>query len=265
MSEHTYTENGCAAQSNNSCLQRALLIILIIFFLSASAVSILFVTGIIQLRQGIQRLSEATNPISDFARNLFVEATPVILPSPVTILRSVQDEARLLTLTADFQTNVIAERRNEVLWGLLGEQLIFEAHGTVAAGIDLTQLQEEDILVVSPDTVWIRLPRAIIFEDLPILDTQKSRVLDRDTGLFTRADPNLETQVRRDAEKALLEAAQASNLLQKAEQNAQIELRRILAGLGFVQVVFYEDTFPPVTPYAQQVPKGFTIVTTPEP
>lgn len=264
MSEQTDDKNGRTAQGNSSCLQRALLITLIIFFLAASAVSILLVTGIIQLRQGIQRLGEATNPIGDFTRNLFVEATPVILPSPVTILRSVQDEARLLTLTADFQTNVVAERRNDILWGLLGEQLIFEAHGTVAAGIDLTQLQEEDILVVSPDTVWIRLPDAIIFDDLPILDTQKSRVLDRDTGLFTRADPNLETQVRREAEKALLEAAQASNLLQRAEQNAQAELRKILASLGFTQVVFYKGAFPAVTPYSQQIPKGYTI-TTPEP
>jgi hypothetical protein len=177
----------------------------------------------------------------------------------------VQDEARLLTVTADYQKNLVAEERSDIFWGLLGEQLIFEAHGTVAAGIDLAQLTEADIIVVNPNTVWVRLPPATIFDDLPILDTQNSRILDRDTGLFARANPNLETQVRQQAELEILLVAQEDTaLLERANANAQREIAQIISSMGFSEIVFYEEAFPPVTPYAQQAPKGY-IITTPEP
>ncbi len=264
MSEQNDTQTNPPAPKGGSCLQRALYVFMIVFAAAATIALIVFIIGAIRVNQGVQRLSEATNPVGEFVRELVVPVTPEIVPSPVTVLQNIQDEARLLTLTADYQKNLVGERRNDVLWGLLGEQLIFEAHGTVAAGIDLADLTEDDIIVVDPDTVWVKLPEAVIFADLPILDTQKSRILDRDTGLLTRADPELETQVRRQAEQELLLAAQEDNLLERANANAQEQIRKIIESLGFSQVEFYADEFPPVTPYAQEAPKGYTI-TTPEP
>lgn len=264
MSEQPMLETSPPAKQDSSCLQRALLISLAIFLLTGAAAAIIFVMGVFQVRQGMQRLGQTTGSVGEYVRQLVVPVTPVVLASPITVLRNIQDEARLLTLTADFQKNIIADSKNEILWGLMGEKLIFEAHGTVAAGIDLTQLSEGDIIVVAPDTIWVRLPKAEIFTDLPILDSQKSRVLHRDTGLLTRADPNLETLVRQQAEIELLEVAQNSDLLIRANLNAQLELRKIIGNLGFSQIIFFADEFPPVTPYAQEAPKGF-IITTPEP
>lgn len=65
------------------------------------------------------------------------------------------------------------------------------------------------------------------------------------TGLFTRADSQLETEVRRVAEQEILEVAQGSNLLQQAEENAEKEIRRLLEGLGFVNIEFMDETPPP--------------------
>lgn len=265
MSQQPDIQTNPPTQTGGSCLQRTLYVSLILFAIAAIVALGIFIIGAIRVNQGVQRLSETTNPIGEFVSDLWVPVTPEIIVSPVTILQNVQDEARLLTVTGDYQKNLIAEERNDIFWGLLGEQLIFEAHGTVAAGIDLTQLTETDVIVVDPDTVWVRLPQATIFDDLPILDTQKSRILDRDTGFLTRANPDLETQVRQQAEiEILLVAQEDTALLARANTNAQEELAKIIKSMGFSNVVFYEDEFPPVTPYAQQAPKGY-IITTPEP
>lgn len=265
MDEQINPKTSLSAKPGSSCLQRALYLFMIIFAIAATAAIIIFIVGALEVRRGVQRFGSATDPVSEFVRDLIVPVTPEIIPSPITVLLNVRDEARLLTITADYQKNLIGQRRNESLWGLLGEKLIFEAHGTVAAGIDISQLTEADIIVVGPDTVWVRLPQATIFDDLPVLNTQRSRILDRSTGLLTRADPDLETQIRQQAEQEILLMAQEdSALIMRANTNAQEQIRRIIQSMGFSQVEFFDYDFPPVTPYAQQSPKGFA-TTTPQP
>ncbi len=264
MSQKSEIQPDQPRQPGDSCLKRALYVFLSLLAIAATITLGIFIVGLFRVNQGMQRLSQTSNPIGEFVSDLLVPVTPVIIASPATVLQNVQDEARLLTVTADYQKNLIAEERSDIFWGLLGEQLIFEAHGTVAAGIDLAQLTENDIIVVDPDTVWVRLPKAAIFDDLPILDTQKSRILDRDTGFLARANPDLETQVRQQAELEILLVAQEDTaLLARANTNAQEELAKLIKSIGFSEVVFYEDEFPPVTPYAQEAPKGY-IITTPE-
>lgn len=255
-------ENRSAARygTNDSCLRRAMYLFMSFFFLVTAVAVILAMIGVLRVGQSVKQISE--NPISDFVRQLVIPATPEILPSAAFVLRGIQNEARLITLSANYRETFIAQRNNDVLWGALGEKLVFEAYGTVVAGVDLSQMGEQDLLVVAPQTVWVRLPPAEIFADLPILDTTLSYVADRDTGLLTRADPELETQVRRVAEQEILAIAQESNLLIQANVNAQQEIRKIMQGLGFTEVVFFEDELPPATPYVQPVPKGYVV--TPE-
>jgi hypothetical protein len=95
------------------------------------------------------------------------------------------------------------------------------------------------------------------------LDNNKSYVADRDTGLLTRSDPQLETQVRRIAEQEIIEVAQGSNLLQKANENAETEIRNLLEGLGFVNIEFWDETPPPAPTYNAEVPKGFALTPVP--
>ncbi|MCA9960789.1 MAG: DUF4230 domain-containing protein [Anaerolineales bacterium] len=254
------TQANYRSDTNGSCLRRVMYLFMSFFFLAATATLVIFIVGLFKVREGVQQLSE--NPVGEFVRQLVIPATPEILPSSAFVLRGIQDEARLITLSANYRETFIAQRNDDILWGALGEKLVFEAYGTVVAGIDLSQLGEGDLLVVAPQTVWVKLPQAEIFDDLPILDTELSYVADRDTGLLTRADPELETQVRRTAEQEILAIAQESDLLDRANVNAQQELREILEGLGFVEIIFFEDDLPPATPYVQEVPKGYVL--TPE-
>lgn len=253
------SRNADRPDTSGSCLRRAMYLFMSIFFIAASIALVIFIVSAVKVGQGVKQLGE--NPVGEFVRQLVIPATPEILPSSAFVLRGLQDEARLITLSANYRETFIAQRNDDVLWGALGEKLVFEAYGTVVAGIDLSQMNEDDILVVSPGIVWIKLPQAKIFDDLPILDTDLSYVADRDTGLLTRADPELETQVRRKAEQEILTIAEESDLLTRANVNAQQEIQKIIAGLGF-EVVFFEDDLPPATPYVQDVPKGYVL--TPE-
>jgi hypothetical protein len=63
-------------------------------------------------------------------------------------------------------------------------------------------------------------------------------VYSRQTGLLVPTDPNLETQVRAEAERQLLEAAIADGILRTAQQNATSTVTSFLKGLGFETIDF---------------------------
>jgi len=208
----------------------------------------------------------AVDPITDRVRQLFVPATPVILPDPATIVRQINDLARLETASYEMEKIVTAESEQDGLLGLLlGESMIFVAYGKVYAGVDFSRMTPADMVVVDPQTVRVHLPEAEIFTDIPVLDNERSYVADRDTGLLTNADPALETQVRQAAESAIREAATSSDILGRANTNAQTYMRNLLGGLGFTNIEFTDTTPPPAAPYQQDVPKGYYLLPTATP
>jgi hypothetical protein len=210
--------------------------------------------------------SGVVEPLTERVQSLLVPATPVILPDPATVVMQINDLSRLETASYEMEKVVTADSEGDGLIGmLLGESMIFIAYGKVYAGVDFAQMTAADLVVVDPDTVMVHLPPAQIFADIPILDNERSYVADRDTGLLTRADPELETQVRQAAEASIREAAQASDILNRANANAQTYMRNFLSGLGFTEVIFTPDTPPPAAPYQQEVPKGYFLLPTPTP
>ncbi|MFQ5419782.1 MAG: DUF4230 domain-containing protein, partial [Anaerolineae bacterium] len=159
-------------------LRKIMYIFLIIFFITASIAAYTLITAANKADDAI------VQPIGDLVRELILPVTPVILPDAATILQEINDEARLITVSAEYEKIVRAERAQDVLWGLLGEKMIFVAYGKVVAGVDLSQMTEGDIQVLDPTTVQVHLPDAEIFDDLPVLDNEKSYVYDRDKWIF---------------------------------------------------------------------------------
>jgi hypothetical protein len=202
-----------------------------------------------------------TEPVGDFVRQLVAEATPVIIPNPVVIVREIRSLARLETTSYAFQDVIQIERNNDLLWGAFGESLLFVAFGDVIAGVDLAKLGPDDLQVTGPDSVIVHLPQAEIF--VTDLDNQSSYVADRDIGLFTNANTELETTVRREAEARMLEAAHNNGILDQAQEEAEGFIRSFLGGLGFTSITFVDYTPPPVAPFEQEVPKGFALTPAP--
>lgn len=241
-------------------LRKLMYLFLILFFVIASIAAYTVVVTVNKMDSAVGQ------PLGNLFNQLLVPATPVILPSNTTIVHRINDMARLETASVELEKIITAERNSQALWGLLGETMIFVAHGKVVAGVDFGEMTPADLQVVDPNTVIIRLPPARIFDDLPALDNDRSYVADRDTGFLTGADAQLESEVRRVAEARLREEAIASGVVETANYNAQQYMLNFLQGLGFENVQFTEDVPPTPLPYVQEVPKGYVLVTpTPAP
>jgi Protein of unknown function (DUF4230) len=156
--------------------------------------------------------------------------------SQPTVVNKIQQLQRLETVVYTMDKVVSGEKESTVLPDFLaGDKLLMVVHGEVVAGVDFSGLKSGDVSV-SGKNVSLRLPPAQVF--LTRLDNARTRVYSRQTGLLVPVDPNLETQVRQEAERQLQQAALADGVLKTAQQNGRTTLISLLQGLGFLNVEF---------------------------
>jgi hypothetical protein len=161
--------------------------------------------------------------------------TPTVIPDPVTIIREVQSLARLETIQYSMEKIITAEVNQGVFGPLFGDRLLFVAHGFVIAGVDLAEISTED-LRLKDGVLYVDLPDAEVF--VATLNNEDSYIYDRNTGLFRKSDPDLETAARQVAEQEILKGAIEDGILLQAQQNAEVYLERLFNALGYKQVVF---------------------------
>jgi hypothetical protein len=70
------------------------------------------------------------------------------------------------------------------------------------------------------------------------IDNSQTQVIDRDTGLFTKGDPKLESDARQVAEQVLRNAAVEAGILDRAQKNARAVIEALLLELGYNEVRF---------------------------
>lgn len=152
--------------------------------------------------------------------------------SQPTVVDRIQRLQRLETVIYTMDKIVTGAKENPVLPDFLaGDRLLMLVHGEVVAGIDFSNLKPGDVRVEGKQ-VHLRVPAPQIFSTR--IDSAKTRVYSRQTGWLVPTDPNLETQVRQEAERQLQEAALADGIL----RNAASTLTSLLLGLGFEKVDF---------------------------
>jgi len=156
--------------------------------------------------------------------------------SQPTVVDRIQRLQRLETVVYTMDKLVTGARENPIFPDFLaGDRLLMMVHGEVIAGIDFSSLKPGDVRVDGKQ-VQLHLPASRVFSTR--LDSAKTRVYSRQTGLLVPTDPNLETQVRQEAERQLQEAALADGILQTAQQNAASTITSLLQGLGFERIEF---------------------------
>ena len=161
--------------------------------------------------------------------------TPTIIPDPITIIRDVRALSRLETVQYSLEKVITAETGQGQFEFLFGDRLLFVAHGIVIAGVDFQKIRSED-LWVEDGALFVNLPDPEIF--VATLDNEKSYVYDREVGVLTKGDQNLETTARRIAEEEILNAAIEDGILQKAGENAEAFLEQFFENLGYEEVIF---------------------------
>jgi hypothetical protein len=230
--------------NNNSNLRSWIFVIgvLVIFALAAYAV-------VSVVRQSIQQAEQVVQPVTDLSNAVgtqmaqVLNPTPTVIVDPVTIVRQVRSLARLETIQYSVEKVITAESGQGPFGFLVGDRLLLVAHGEVIAGVDLSKLSPDD-LRVRDNVLYVILPEPEIF--VATLDNEQTYVYDRDTGILTRRDINLETTARQAAEQAIREAALEDNILNQARVNAENYLYRLFLEIGnYDEVIFVGGTPQP--------------------
>jgi len=172
---------------------------------------------------------------SGWVGQLLGRGTKIDVSQP-TVVNKIQQLQRLETVVYTMDKVVTGEKENPILPNFLaGDRLLMIVHGEVVAGVDFSGLKSGDV-VIAERKVVLRLPSAQVFSTR--LDNERTKVYSRQTGLLVPVDPNLETQVRQEAERQLQQAALADGILKTANTNARSTLTSLLQGLGFESVEF---------------------------
>ena len=178
----------------------------------------------------------------------FAERLPLIGPllqerpartttSPV-VVEGIRDLDQLATVRWRESIVVTRESASENALDRLfsGEEVLLVATGDVQAGVDLSEIGEDDVRV-QDDAVTFRLPAPEVLS--ASLDEEKTRVYDREYGpLNLRPDDDLVEEARARAEERIEEAARENGILRTAETNAEDSIRAFVETLGFREVRF---------------------------
>ena len=156
--------------------------------------------------------------------------------SQPTVVDRIRRLQRLETVVYTMDKLVTGAKESPIFPDFLaGDRLLMLVHGEVVAGIDFSNLKPGDVRVEGKQ-VRLHLPASQVFSTR--LDSEKTRVYSRETGLLVPTDPNLETEVRQEAERQLQAAALAGGVLTTAQQNAASTITSLLQGLGFEKIEF---------------------------
>jgi hypothetical protein len=184
-----------------------------------------------------QSLSQQNHAMQTQMANL-LNPTPTIIPDPITYINEIRALARLETIQYSVEKVITGEMGGGTFDSFFGDKILFVGHGTVIAGIDMEKLQPEHMRFEN-GVLTVTLPPAEVF--IATLDNDKSYVYDRQTGILTKPDPNLETLVRQKAEEEILKAALEDGILEQAQTNAEAYLFKFFAALGFPNTIFVHD------------------------
>ena len=215
----------------------------------ASAVLYLVLGGVaivlLVLMFGRQLASSFVPNVPQQVRQLVATPTTTLRDRGGTILQ-IRNLNRLETQSFSVERVVEAKvERGNPLDLLLSDRLLLIASGDVIAGVDLAKLKDSDVTISSDGkTITLRLPPSEIFSKS--LNNDRTRVYDRQTGIFASENKDLETQARSAAEGEILQAACEGGVMQKAADEAKRSVEQFVRLLDF-QVVNVIGTAGPCT------------------
>jgi hypothetical protein len=167
---------------------------------------------------------------------LLGEKPPRTTTGPV-VVEGIKELDHLATVRWTESVPVTRETGGDILERLFsGEKVIVIATGKVEAGVDLGDIEKDDV-AVDGDSVTIDLPEPEILS--VSLDEGRTRVYDHDfSPLNVRPDDDLVERARLRAVEKIEDAARENKILETADRNAEDSIRAFATTLGFDEVRF---------------------------
>lgn len=193
---------------------------------------------------GLALLIVAGGFLATFAGFRFVitQGPVVVLPSTSAVYIQVQKMDRLETVSYNLESVYTYDENANSPWYniwkyISNQKKLFVIPGTVTAGVDLSQLTQQDVQIHGK-AITLTLPPSRILDTS--LDEQNIKVYDISTGLaiiFQNMDPNTQDQILTAAKASFQnDACQKGDILQKAADNARQQFIPFLTELGFTNV-----------------------------
>jgi uncharacterized protein YoxC len=120
-------------------VKRKSVLIIIVVLLAVAVICLVAAAVNRTINNTLNPLQRANSQLGTQVSGL-LHPTPTILPDPVTIINQVQALARLETIRYTVEKVITAETNQGVLAPLIGDRLLFVAHGYVIAGIDMSKI-----------------------------------------------------------------------------------------------------------------------------
>ncbi|CAN1209825.1 DUF4230 domain-containing protein [Tumidithrix helvetica PCC 7403] len=128
-------------------------------------------------------------------------------------------------------------------WTVGSSKLLYVAYGEVRAGVDLSKLQRQDV-VVQGDSIVIHLPPPKILDRK--IDVNRSRVYNYEKGVMGLAPDishSLQTLAQQEAIGKISTAACNNGLLEMANEKAELTVTRLVSFSGYSKITI--ETQPP--------------------
>lgn len=155
-------------------------------------------------------------------------------PDRAAIIKQIETLSRFETSSYSVDKIIeVSTNYDKIRDFLFGDKLLLVAHGKVIAGLDLSTMQPENFSG-SGSSIIIKLPAPQILET--ILDNSSTRVYDRDRGILTKGDLDLEATARQTAEEEIRQAACDGGILDEANKSAIQQLSVLFKTAGFDEV-----------------------------
>lgn len=152
------------------------------------------------------------------------------------ILVAVRDLSRLEAAEMHMERVIQMTDTQRVVFGLgeAEDSILLVAAADVVAGVDLSEVGEDDVVLAPDGAVTITVPRATVLSAR--LDSARTFVHARDTDLLAERSEDLESRARAEAERTLEAAAIEAGLLERAERSAARTLESLLHAVGHERV-----------------------------
>ncbi|GAA1531350.1 DUF4230 domain-containing protein [Actinomadura kijaniata] len=200
---------------------------------------VLVVVGVVAVLLFQQALRMAPDWLNPFATEDKDRSSPAVL-------QSIRDLSRFEAASGNYQ--VIVDLEKDAAWlpaSVKGQRTLFVGNGSVDAYVDFSRLGSGAITMNADRTeVTVKLPRAEL--ERANLDPKKSYVFSTQRGLLDRvgdffsSNPADQQQLNVLAAQKIQDAATASGLRERADQNTRLMLENMLKALGFKKVTIQQ-------------------------
>ncbi|MCG8363099.1 MAG: DUF4230 domain-containing protein [Pseudanabaenales cyanobacterium] len=164
------------------------------------------------------------------------------------VVRQIREASELTTAVFAMEAVVPTSSDRTLVGYVIGKtNLLYLAYGEVRAGVDLSELADDNVQVTD-ESIRVLLPPPRILDAK--IDVARSNVYDYDRGflgLGPDTAPELQNLAQKEALRKIVSSACAEGILKEANQRAELVVKQLLATAGYEDIAIETQPSAPET------------------